>query len=190
MQRPETLIFVTEILGYVVAAVSAVCSTLLVYIVYKHSPREMGVYRWYVAFNAISCGIFDVIYAAIHPEFLFPAPIIASGGMFKGTIVPDFVIRSGLVITLTTGGGVFGSLLAMVVFRFCQSSQGKVFFGLFAPDRLHLLVVSLIVPGIALYVFSANMFSETSRHVVLRRVASSFPDSALQLEHRSFIGLK
>lgn len=46
MQRPDTVIFVTEILGYVVAVASAVCSTLLVYIVYNYSPREMGAYKW------------------------------------------------------------------------------------------------------------------------------------------------
>lgn len=95
----------------------------------------------YVALNAISCGIFDVIYAAIHPEFLFPAPIIASGGMFKGTIVPDFVIRSGLVITLTTGGGVFGSLLAMVVFRYLQCTFEPVFFRVLTVGCLHRLRV-------------------------------------------------
>lgn len=51
MQRPEKVILVTEILGYVVAATSAICSSVVVYIAYKHSPREMGAYKWYVCFR-------------------------------------------------------------------------------------------------------------------------------------------
>lgn len=48
MVRPENVIFVTEILGYIVAAASAACSSVVVYIAHKYSPREMGAYKWYV----------------------------------------------------------------------------------------------------------------------------------------------
>lgn len=42
----------------------------------------------YIAFNAISCGTFDVVYAAVHPETLFPASIIVTGGLFKNSALP------------------------------------------------------------------------------------------------------
>lgn len=57
-------------------------------------------------------------YAAIHPEFLFPAPIIVYGGVFKGTVTPDFVTRLGVVIVFGSLGGMGGSILAMVIFRY------------------------------------------------------------------------
>lgn len=74
----------------------------------------------YIALNAVCCGTFDVVYAAVHPEVLFPVPVLAVGGMFKDTVVPDFFIWLGMFVIVTAVGGVVGSILAMVVFRYRQ----------------------------------------------------------------------
>lgn len=68
----------------------------------------------------MSCGTFDLVYVAIHPEFLFPTPIVLLGGLFKDTVVPDFVTRSVAVLIVTTLACIVGSILAMVVFRYVK----------------------------------------------------------------------
>lgn len=94
-------------------------------VIKKFRPFLLGIQRFklpsrYIAFNAISCGTLDVVYAATHPEALFPAPILVAGGIFKDAIAPDFVARSGTVAMATALGGVVGSIMAMVVFRYLQ----------------------------------------------------------------------
>lgn len=76
--------------------------------------------RRYIASNAISCGTFDIVYAVIHPQVLFPAPIIVGGGIFKDKVVPDFLARLGISAMLIPIGGLVGSVLAMVVFRYVR----------------------------------------------------------------------
>lgn len=78
----------------------------------------------YIAFNAVSCGTFDVVYAAIHPEALFPASVVVIGGIFKDTFMHDFTARLVLCAALIPLGGVIGSILAMVAFRYAHHESG------------------------------------------------------------------
>lgn len=82
----------------------------------------------YIAFNAVSCGVFDVVYAAVHPEALFPASVMVIGGIFKDAIAPDFVTRSGALVMVTTLACIVGSMLVMVVFRYVKRTLEPGFF--------------------------------------------------------------
>lgn len=137
MQRPESVIFVTEILGYTCAVASATCSILLIYAVFKHSPREMRScvrpHRTAVpvrfgtqkvnsvlntGFNSVCCGAFDAAYALCHPEALFPAPVISIGGVIKLFVLSEPLVRLIIYAVIMPLGGLVGSVLGMIVFRY------------------------------------------------------------------------
>ena len=58
-----------------------------------------------------------------------------------------------------------------------------MFFGLFTPKQFYITFVSLIVPAMAIFVFSFNMFLETSRESVFAAVSSSYPEAIELLGH-------
>ncbi|KAI1692580.1 serpentine type 7TM GPCR chemoreceptor srh domain-containing protein [Ditylenchus destructor] len=121
----ESITFITEILGYIVGIASVTCSLCLIYIAVRNSPRDMGAYKWYIIFNAISCAGFDLIYGLVHPEPVFPLTIVMSGGLLKHWIIPTYMSYFILYAAFVSICGILYSMPLLFLYRYLQTVNSR-----------------------------------------------------------------
>lgn len=77
----------------------------------------------YILFNGASCAAYDIYSAAAHPEPLFPAPLIAAGGILRWKVfaqLPEPLVRLGINFVGLALYGVSSGIVAIIVFRFAS----------------------------------------------------------------------
>lgn len=75
----------------------------------------------FIIFNSASCAIYDILFAAGHPEPLFPAPLIAAGGIFRWKVLAQqqaHLMRLSINFLGLVLYGVVSGIVAIIVFRF------------------------------------------------------------------------
>ena len=68
-----------EILTWLIFCVSTLLFVSLIWAIIAKSPKEMGVYKWYMVVNFACTYILEVVVGFFHPRFIFPIPGLVFG---------------------------------------------------------------------------------------------------------------
>lgn len=80
---PDWLRLIYDVIACITMCTSTLIFIVVVYIVVKKSPKEMGTYKWYILWNSSVTYLFEFLYGLCHPEPLLPYPIMVCLN-FKG----------------------------------------------------------------------------------------------------------
>ena len=71
-----------DIITWIIFILSTILILSLIWVIIKKSPKEMGVYKWYLAVNFICTYLLEIFVGIFQPRFIFPIPGLVFGNKF------------------------------------------------------------------------------------------------------------